>query len=176
MSEEILMLAVKNGELEKLTLLFEKYQALLYNFFVRMTWDKDLSADLTQNVFLRIIKYKHSFRSDMRFKPWIFQIARNVHADHFRSQHIFSDKHDLSQLEAEDDDSLKFQLEQEETLQKAVNLLELSDRELIVMSKFQKMKYEEIGAVLGISVASVKVRVHRAIKKLRKVYFELENA
>jgi RNA polymerase sigma-70 factor (ECF subfamily) len=52
--------------------------------------------------------------------------------------------------------------------------LKTEDREILQMSKFQKMKYEEISQILDISVAAVKVKVHRAIKRLKTNYFELE--
>lgn len=176
MSEEVLMLAVKNGELEKLSILFERYQTHLYNFFVRLTWDRELSADLTQNVFLRVMKYRSSYREGASFKPWLFQIARNIHADHFRAQKLQLESLDQT-LEPTDHGGLMEQeqvSEQEALLNRAIGQLDLQDREILVLSKYQKMKYEQIAETLDITVASVKVKVHRAIKRLKTKYFELE--
>jgi RNA polymerase sigma-70 factor (ECF subfamily) len=47
-------------------------------------------------------------------------------------------------------------------------------REILVLSRFQGMKYEQIAQVLGLTVAGVKVKVHRAIKKLKQYYLEIE--
>lgn len=176
MSEEVLMLAVKNGELSKLTILFEKYQSHLYNFFVQMTWDKELSADLTQNVFLRILKYRQSYTEGLKFKPWIFQIARNVHSDHFRAQKLTVDALDDSVEIVNDNEKEADELvrDQEMLLKRSMELLEIQDKEILVLSKYQKLKYQQIAETLEISVASVKVRVHRSIKRLRSIYFELE--
>jgi DNA-binding NarL/FixJ family response regulator len=56
----------------------------------------------------------------------------------------------------------------------ALERLPPDDRELLVMSRFEELKYEEIAEATGLSLANVKVRIHRAIKKLREVYFQLE--
>lgn len=57
-NDEHLMQKVKNGDLNSLAPLFEKYHVKLYNFFLRLTRNKDISNDLTQNVFRRIISYR----------------------------------------------------------------------------------------------------------------------
>ena len=61
------MLKVKNGDLEKLSFLYKKYKLLLYNFFVKQTFDKEISNDLLQNLFYRIIKYRESYNESKKF-------------------------------------------------------------------------------------------------------------
>jgi DNA-directed RNA polymerase specialized sigma24 family protein len=56
-----LMLKVRDGDLGKLSFLFERYHRALFNFFLRSTGSRDLSEDLVQEVFLRILKYRHTF-------------------------------------------------------------------------------------------------------------------
>ena len=77
LSDEALMLKVKNGQLDVMKLLFERYHLLLYNFFFRMSMDEELSKDLVQNLFIRIIRYKKSFNPEYKFKTWMYQMARN---------------------------------------------------------------------------------------------------
>jgi RNA polymerase sigma factor (sigma-70 family) len=70
-------------------------------------------------------------------------------------------------------------LEQEETEKRLIRALaQLPDdyRELLVLTRFQHLKYEEVAGFLNMTVANVKVKVHRAIGQLRENYFELENA
>ena len=78
------MLKVKDGNLDKLGLLFERYKKPLFGFFYNMNKDAELSEDLVQNVFLRILKYRYLFRGEGDFKTWMFHIARNVMNDHYR--------------------------------------------------------------------------------------------
>ena len=75
LSDEALMLKVKNGQLDVMKLLFERYHLLLYNFFFRMSMDEELSKDLVQNLFIRIIRYKKSFNPEYKFKTWMYQMA-----------------------------------------------------------------------------------------------------
>src|SRR5712664_3605695 len=83
------MLLVKEGHLSELTELFNRYHVKLYNFFLKLTFDKAASEDLTQNLFYRVIKYRQSFQAtNGSFKSWIYRMARNVHSDFCKQQKI----------------------------------------------------------------------------------------
>jgi RNA polymerase sigma-70 factor (ECF subfamily) len=62
MTDEMIMEAVKNGDLQRASLLFERYNKRIFNFLARMTMDREVAEDLTQNVFLRMIKYRNSYK------------------------------------------------------------------------------------------------------------------
>src|SRR5687767_5789083 len=99
MTDEIIMEAVKNGDLQKASLLFERYHKKIFNFLARMTFDRALAEDLTQNVFLRIIKYRNSYRAGLKFQSWIYQVARNVFSDHYQAhKNRFSDFVDVEKV------------------------------------------------------------------------------
>src|SRR5690349_4034367 len=85
MTDELIMEAVKNGNLQQASVLFERYNKRIFNFLARMTMDREVAEDLTQNVFLRMIKYKNSYREGNKFQSWIYQVARNVFSDHYQS-------------------------------------------------------------------------------------------
>src|SRR5438874_1284391 len=82
--DEDLMLQVRDGAGEMLGVLFDRYQTPLFNFYSKLTGDRTLSEDLVQEVFLRILKYRQSYRPGTPFRAWIYQIARNARVDHFR--------------------------------------------------------------------------------------------
>jgi len=165
------------GDLQKAAVLFENYNKKLFSFFVRLTYDRDLSNDLTQNVFLRMLRYSKSYKQGARFKPWIYQIARNAMADHFRKnpnlKSQFKDVENFA-LEAAESHEVQEQKEREKLLHKSLAMLPEDQREVLVLSRFQDMKYEDIANLNDTTVANVKIKVHRAIKKLRQNYFELE--
>lgn len=71
-SDNALMTKVKEGDLDKLGLLFERYNRRLYRFFYRLTRRRDISEDLVQGVFERILKYRHSYTINGSFSTWIF--------------------------------------------------------------------------------------------------------
>src|SRR5215831_14397344 len=84
LTDKTLMLAVKAGDLERFGVLFERHHDPIFAFFYRMTADPTLSQDLTQEVFIRMLKYRNTFGEDSDFRGWMYQIARNLRADHFR--------------------------------------------------------------------------------------------
>lgn len=177
MTDELIMEAVKNGELQKASVLFDRHHKRIFNFLLRMTKDRDVAEDLTQNVFLRMIKYRGSFKEESRFMPWLYQMARNVFSDHYQdhkkkgSSFVDLDKIGEKIVDVETGDE---QGERERLLQQSMSLLSEEHRELLILTRFQQMKYEEVALIMSTSVANIKVKVHRAIAKLREHYFELE--
>jgi len=77
---------VRDGKIEQLAILFERHHVPLFNFLVRLTGSRQVSEDLVQEIFCRILKYRHSYRGTSKFTTWLFQIARNAHIDHLRKQ------------------------------------------------------------------------------------------
>lgn len=173
MSDEKLMSLVKKGKLDALSDLFDRYHIRLYNFFLKLTHDASLSEDLVQNVFERIIKYRQSYRGDASFKAWMFQIARNVRTDHYRLNRIKID--DAVQpvqlhLTTGTQHEVMEQNERNQELERAIMQLKPEYREVLWLGWFEKMNYAEVGEIMGITVSNVKVRMHRAIKQLRRHY------
>jgi len=179
LSDNALMLKVKDGDLEKLGLLFERYQKILFTFYYRMNFNAELSEDLVQNVFMRILKYKHAFKGDGEFKTWMFHIARNVSHDHFKKETRLGKKEDIENIEhkinaTEDLNELQNKELELGLLQNALQDLNEEKREIITLSKLKGIKYKEIGAILNCSEGAVKVKVFRAMNDLRKAYDKIK--
>lgn len=169
------MKRVKEGNLAELSVLFERYHMRLYNFMLRLTFDRSVSQDLTQNLFYRIIKYRHTFKEDHSFKSWIYQLARNIHVDHCKQQQKTTER--FTQVEEYNEniagEKEGFNEEEYEKLDRAMARLTPEQKEILVLSRFQGLKYEEISSIRDLSVPAIKVQVHRAIKQLREHYFKL---
>ncbi len=173
------MLKVKAGQLDKLGLLFERYNRPLYGFFYRLTYDQAVSEDLVQNVFMRIIKYRHTYKGDGKFSTWMYHMARNLFADHYRKEKKRGFKEDLSTTDkyiSNDDHAEKVKIANEELsmLDSAMKTLAEDKREILVMSKYQGMRYQDIAELLEISESAVKVRIFRALKALKEAYSKME--
>jgi RNA polymerase sigma factor (sigma-70 family) len=170
-----LMSAVRNGDLEKFGSLFDRHQQSLFNYFYRLSGDAASSEDLVQDVFLRMLKYRRSFRHDSQFRAWMYQIARTARIDRFKRHREEQSSTQVPTLRSPQDgpDRCLEDAEQNVLLQKALLRLPEDKRELLVLARFQQMKYSEIGALLGIEASIVKVRVHRAIVELRDIALSL---
>jgi len=176
-SDNILMLKVKEGELDQLGLLFERYHKQLFRFFLNYHQAAECQ-DLVQTVFLRIMKYRQQFRAEEgEFKTWMFRIARNLNMDLFKKKkrtRTEAIENYSSEFKANIEYNIGEEKEDVNRLRKALKYLDDEKREIIVMSKLEGLTYKEIGNVLDCTEGAVKVRVFRAMKGLRDQYFLLE--
>jgi RNA polymerase sigma-70 factor (ECF subfamily) len=178
MTDELIMEAVKSGDLQQASVLFDRYNKRIFNFLARLTMNREVAEDLTQNVFLRMIKYRNSFKAGNKFQAWIYQIARNVFSDHYQLHKNkfkgFVEVDKIGETLVESEESWE-QEEREKILHKSMALLTDEQRELLVLTRFQHMKYEEVAMMMDTTVSNIKIKVHRAIQKLREHYFQLES-
>jgi len=178
-TDENLMLAVRGGDVAKLGVLFDRHHRTLFDFFVRMTGRRTVADDLVQDVFFRILKYRKTFRDESWFKAWMFHIARNARFDYYRSHQ------DEAILEDNHADGLQSpsplpgqQLEQQQQsmlLESALFKLSPEKREVLILSRYQDLKYEQIAELMSCEVGTVKTRVHRALKELRDMFLKLSS-
>jgi RNA polymerase sigma-70 factor (ECF subfamily) len=170
------MRAVRDGEVGKLGLLFERHHLALFDFLSRMTGDRTAAEDMVQDVFVRMLKYRATFRDEGRFQTWMFRIARNARADYFRERGAVDEVSDEGIDPAAETPGPARLLEMGEDvalLKRALLRLRADRRELIIFTRYRGMKHDEIGELLGIDAGAVKVRIHRAMKELRHIYMTL---
>lgn len=187
LSDNALMMRVKEGDLDNMSPLFERYKKPLYGFFYGLNREQELSEDLVQNTFLRILKYRHLFRGEPAgqtgggdFRAWMFHIARNVNNDHHRKKRVKATE-DLEiwqeRIGHHENQSNEMQHNEEHRmLSMAMDRLPEDKREVLLLSKFEEKKYSEIGVVLGCTEGAVKVKVFRALQELKVIYKQLEKS
>lgn len=168
LADEELMSKVAKGNLDILKILFERHHVHVYNFLYKMSRDKMLSEDITQEVFYKLMKYRSSYNNG-KFVSWLFTIARNCMKTHFRQR--------VESQENIDDYDYKLEADEEKTedyshLQVALAKLDPSDRELIILNRFQEIKYAELAEIVDSTPGAVKTKVSRALKKLKVIYFD----
>ncbi|MBZ5490943.1 MAG: RNA polymerase sigma factor [Acidobacteriia bacterium] len=168
------MAQVRSGVGEMLGVLFERYHVPLFNFYLKLTGERTVSEDLVQEVFFRILKYRHSYRPETAFRAWMYQIARNARVDLLRKRRPETAfEPEMAPAIAPVDTAQQSQ----EALLLHSALMQISEdkREVLVLSRFQDLKYEEIAQLLGCEVATVKTRVHRALQDLKEIFQQLES-
>lgn len=170
------MMAVQNGDLARLGDLFERHHLRIYRFCLRMTGKAQVAEDLTQETFLRALRYNKSFRASSKFLPWLYSVARNVCNDHFKRtgipEYAVNELPDVPSDERSATEELEV-AEDTDRLRAALAQLPASRREVLVLSRFEFRKYDEIAQILDCSVGAVKVRAHRALKQLAGIYEDL---
>lgn|SRR5690606_5219054 len=163
------MQRVAAGDLDQLKLLFERYHRHIHNYLYKMCGDAQLSEDLTQDVFYRLIKYRDSYGKGS-FKAWLFTMARNGLRTHFRRDHSYSLGVEVLEYSAANQGDPLF--EERDQLQYALAKLDPAERELIVLSRIREIRHEDLAEMMGSTPGAIKTKLCRVLKKLRVIYFE----
>ena len=168
-----LMGRVRDGDVALLGELFERHHQRLFHFFLRLARSRSAAEDLVQEVFVRMLKYRHTFRSESDFVPWMFTLARNAATDLYRARpKELPENPDAPEPQADLPHPIAGleRSEQEAKLRRALAKLHADKREILLMARFSELKYDRIAELLGISEGAVKVRVHRALKELKEAF------
>jgi RNA polymerase sigma-70 factor (ECF subfamily) len=175
-SDEALMARVHSGQTAFVAELFERYHRQVYGYLYRMTGNRELSEDLVQDVFLRILKYRESYQLKTSFTAWMYGIARHALIDVMRKRKPEAgwDEANVDRPAADQPADERLKAQQEiRILQRALASLPADKREVLVLSRYQELRYEEIGRILGCEPNAVKQRVFRAVKALGERFEEL---
>jgi RNA polymerase sigma-70 factor (ECF subfamily) len=164
------------GEINEMGLLYEKYKKPLYAYFFKITsGNNQASEDLVHTVFYRAIRYKSSF-SGGSFINWLFKIAHNASIDHQKKlRSINNYRNEMMQNKSiQYDDYDPDMKEQLEVLEIALGKLNHDEKELIILGKIESLKYRDIAEITGISEGNVKIRIFRAMMKLKDIFMKIE--
>jgi len=179
LSDNELMMKVKSGDIARLGLLFERHHKSLFGFFYRTTQQVELSEDLVQDVFEKILKKRIQFQGFGKFTTWMFTIAHNEMADHFKKNKrmAFSSLDDYPEDRTKSGQSAFDQdekMEELKTLELAFAKLGQEKRQLLALCKYEGLSYREIGEIMKCSEGNARIKVFRALQELRIIYQNIE--
>lgn len=175
LSDHDLMELVQAGDLDALGTLYGRHHRQVHALCYRLTGDAAAAEDLLHESFLRVLRYRGSFDGRSKFTTWLYRLVRNRCLDHLQAQ-----RRDTKNLELLAGDEAATPQEQDHSderralLQAALERLSPEKREVLVLSRFENLKYREIASVCGLSLENVKVRAHRAMRELRRILEEME--
>ncbi|HLF94543.1 MAG TPA: sigma-70 family RNA polymerase sigma factor [Planctomycetota bacterium] len=190
LDDAALILAIQKGKLAAFTQLVDRHQRSLINFFFHLSWDRQVSEDCAQEVFLRLYSHLGTYEPQAKFTTFLFRVARNLWIDRMRSEQARGGK--PVSLEAPagfgEERSLRDRLsgpsptpveilarqETQDALKNAIDRLPEEQRTVLILSEIQGMKYQDIGAILDIPVGTVKSRMHTAMERLRELLTDSE--
>lgn len=173
------MTRAQSGEGRAFSELVARYQERIYRFLLRLTRSAGDARDLTQETFIHAYQAKQQWRPEAAFSSWLFRIARNQAFDLLRRA-----RH--TEFVALDDDASipdpasapeqVFEIaERFRMLDRALARLPVDHREILLLREIEELSYDEIAAVLGLSLGTVKSRIARArAALLEKMPYRLE--
>jgi RNA polymerase sigma-70 factor (ECF subfamily) len=170
-ADRALMVEIRGGNLDRLGSLYVRHREKVYGLCVRMTGDRDEAADLVHETFLRVLRYRGSFRGDARFTTWLYRIARNVCLDHLRTSKRSDELNAQIGASNPEPETEKLRL-----LRRALHALPAGDRLVIVLARYHGLRHRELSEILDCTEGAARVRLHRAIEALRESYRSFEEA
>lgn len=179
LTDNHLMRKVQSGDLSKMGLLYERYNRDLFAYFFRCSGDQNQSEDMVHNVFVRLIKYRHTFGGHGEFAYWLFATARNVWLDEARSKNVLKKSDELTEVQAStslerNPEQQYDRKEQSALLARALKELSEEKREAIILSRYQGLKYKEIAEIANCTENAIKSRVQRGLIELREIMQKIE--
>ena len=181
--EERLVKNLQAGEVDSFEQLANLYQKKIYALSFNLTRNVMDSEDVTQDVLLTLFKKIHTFQGRSAFSSWVYRITLNATYMKLRSRkkdHSISIEELLPSFNksgfqqektldwSENTESLLFDNELRETIQKAVNLLPDKEKIVFLLRDVEGLSTESVGEILELTVPAVKSRLHRARLFLRK--------
>jgi RNA polymerase sigma-70 factor (ECF subfamily) len=158
---------------------FREYRGPIYNYLLRMTQNQAEAEDLTQETFVRAHRSLSAFRGEASLSTWLYRIATNLSFDHFRRRTTrqAGSALPLEKIDFDRDrdcdapaspEQVAARSEMSACVQAFVQRLPPDYRAVLVLKDVQGLKNREIAEVLDCSLATVKIRLHRARTKLRE--------
>lgn len=149
----------------------------VWNYSFIITKDTHLSDDITQEVFIKVFKKWDSFRNESSVKTWLLKITRNTALNYLKSSYF--KRISLVSFFRNDKEypSAEKQFLQKETMNEVWDIvlkLPQKHREVLILDAKYELSYDEIAETLGVSIGTVKSRLHRARARVSKILAEDE--
>jgi len=162
---------LKNLE-ESIVVIYNNHYFNVYRFLVCFSGNQNDAEDMTQEVFIRVLKNLPNYKAGNNLKTWIFSIAKHVAVDHYRKKKfttLFKDGFftKLASTDKKPDEELET-TEVEQFVHEAISKLKPQFRTIVILRGINEFSIKEAAEILQCSEAKVKVDYHRALKELKR--------
>ena len=163
---------VLGGNTGAFSFLVEKYQDMIYGLCLKMLQNAEDAEELAQDTFVKAYRSLNSYKGNSKFSTWLYRIAYNASISLIRKRKL--ELHSLDEQRLSDEDEVRIQqqlgqIKKEEVsayLKKAIERLPGDDQVLITLFYYEEQSVEEVAQITGLTESNVKVKIHRARKKM----------
>lgn len=172
--ERVLVAGLRCGDPAAFDLVYEEFNRKLFNFLARLARSRDVSDDLLEETWLRLVRHAHRLRPDTRLGPWLFTVARNLHVSYCRSRQLErSLADDLIGLWPETPRQPSpfeeaARTEAERRVEHALAALPAIYREVLLLVGFAGLSPAEAASVCGLAPEALRQRLSRGRAMLAK--------
>jgi RNA polymerase sigma-70 factor (ECF subfamily) len=187
-SDEALMLKYAKGDVGAFEQLVERHKRPLFGYLCRVLKNRESAEDTFQEVFIRVMKARSTYRRKAKFSTWLYRIAHNACIDALRREKYrkteslskpkdAGGESELTLLDAlpspNPGPDVEFDRKQfSEALKKCIERLSPEQREVFILRQYQNLPFQEIARATGATESTVKSRMRYALKSLRKMLVE----
>jgi len=173
-TDEELMRAYVGGDHAAFKELFARYAPMLMRLTMRHLRSRELAREVVQQTFFQMHAARHDFRQDRKLRPWVFTIAMNLVREHYRKK---KRRKEAALDEAREPATVEERgpiekRQRAQLLRAAMQRLPDSQREVVELHWFDERPFAEVAQIVGSTEGAVRVRAHRAYKKLKEMLAE----
>ncbi|WP_027624607.1 RNA polymerase sigma factor [Clostridium lundense] len=175
---KLIKLIQKKGDRAAANTLINLYYKEIYGYVFKQVSNRELSLDLTQEIFINIMKSINSFEEKKAsFKTWIYKIASNKIIDYYRSKYYkqWINIGNIENIEFEDESNIEEEFlisEDVKYIMEIINKMEINIQQIIRLKIFSDMTFNEISSILDIKESTIKTKYYSSIKKINKILKE----
>ncbi len=171
--------AVKRGNIQAFSFLVEKYQKMVYTLALKLMKKAEEAEEMAQDTFVKAFQKIDSYEGKSKFSTWLYSITYNACVSELRKRRI--DFKSLDDRQISDDDEQKMhdyyretrKEDQEKYLNLALEKLPEDDQVLVTLYYFENQSMDEISVITGLTVSNIKVKIHRARKRMYQLLYEM---
>lgn len=165
--EKDIISRVLSGDQQAYAALVNKYKNYAYSIALKIVRDKEEAEEVAQDAFIKAYQNLNKFEQEAKFSTWLYRIVFNTSISYQRKQKLKKENiENVKYTIAADSPDKNEQDDRKRFIKNALNKLSAADQTVITLFYLEELNLEEIGQITGTKSNSVKVKLHRARKKL----------
>jgi RNA polymerase sigma factor (sigma-70 family) len=171
--------AVRKGNVQAFSFLVEKYQKLVYTLALKLLKKPEEAEEMAQDTFVKVFQKLDSYEGKSKFSTWLYSITYNACISELRKRRIEFKSLDDRQISDQDEQKMHdyYRETRKEDQEKYLNLalarLPEDDQVLVTLYYYENQSMDEISQITGLTVSNIKVKIHRARKKMYELLHEM---
>jgi len=171
--------AVRKGNVQAFSVLVEKYQKLIYTLALKLLKKPEDAEEMAQDTFIKAFQKLDSYEGKSKFSTWLYSITYNACISELRKRRIEFKSLDDTRITEQDEMKMHDYYrevkkeDQEKYLNLALEKLPEDDQVLVTLYYYENQSMDEISTITGLTVSNIKVKIHRARKKMYEILHEM---
>jgi RNA polymerase sigma-70 factor (ECF subfamily) len=171
--------AIRKGDVSAFSFLVERYQNMVYSLALKLLKNTEDAEEMAQDTFIKAFQKLDMYEGKSKFSTWLYSITYNACISELRKRRVHFSS--LEDQRISDQDEMKMHSyfsenkkeDQERYLTIALGKLPGDDQVLVTLYYYENQSMDEISVITGLTVSNIKVKIHRARKKMYELLHEM---